>query len=178
MKKEAYDLLVELIKHYESLHDGDLKVIGVQPKMCPVGYWTEGYGSLVIDTHGKPLQGIKHKDLALQLSKIHTEEDALIDLKKNIDFRISLVDKLNLVINDFEKAAIVSFVYNLGFRAFTESTLLKRIKNFENDTAIDIEFRKWNKGVVNGERIVLQGLDYRRTTESLLFTKGILKFYN
>jgi lysozyme len=178
MKKEIYDTLIELIKHYESLHDGDLKVIGLQPKMCPAGYWTEGYGSLVLDAKGKPLHGIANKSLALQLSKINTESEALTDLKKNIDFRIRLVENLNLVINDFQKAAIVSFVYNLGFRAFTESTLLKRIKNFENDISIDIEFRKWNKGVVNGVREVLPGLDYRRTTESLLFTKGILKFYN
>lgn len=178
MKKEAYDILIELVKHYESLHDGDLSQIGLQPKMCPAGYWTEGYGSLVLDAKGKALQGENNKALALQFAKIHTEAEALEDLKRNIDFRTSLVDKLGLVVNDFQKAAIVSFVYNLGYRAFCESTLVKRIKNFENDIAIDIEFRKWNKGTVNGERVVLQGLNARRTTESLLFTKGILKFYN
>lgn len=31
------DNLIKLISHYESLHDGDLKMIGLQPKMDPVG---------------------------------------------------------------------------------------------------------------------------------------------
>lgn len=34
----------EIVKHYESLHDGDLKQIGLQPKLCPAGIWTQGYG--------------------------------------------------------------------------------------------------------------------------------------
>ena len=35
---------IELIKSFESLHDGDLSKIGLQPKMCPAQIWTEGYG--------------------------------------------------------------------------------------------------------------------------------------
>ena len=33
---------IDLIKEFESLHDGDLKQVGLQPKMCPAGIWTEG----------------------------------------------------------------------------------------------------------------------------------------
>jgi lysozyme len=33
---------LDLIKHFESLHDGDLTIVGLQPKMCPAGIWTEG----------------------------------------------------------------------------------------------------------------------------------------
>jgi len=36
------DNLIKLIVRYESLHDGDLKQIGLQPKMDPIGIWTEG----------------------------------------------------------------------------------------------------------------------------------------
>ena len=32
---------IDLIKHFEGLHDGDLKKIGLQPKKCPAGIWTE-----------------------------------------------------------------------------------------------------------------------------------------
>ena len=32
---------INLIKYFESLHDGDLTEIGLQPKMCPAGIWTE-----------------------------------------------------------------------------------------------------------------------------------------
>lgn len=31
---------ISLIKEFESLHDGDLSVIGLQPKQCPAGIWT------------------------------------------------------------------------------------------------------------------------------------------
>lgn len=178
MTTEAWDLLVRLSKHYESLHDGDLKQIGLQPKMCPTGYWTEGYGSLVLDAKGKPLKGKENKDKALSLCRLHTEADATADLIKQLEFRIKLVDKLKLNLSDTQKAAVVSFMYNVGYDAFVNSTLYKRIKNSESATAIDIEFRKWSKGTVDGELVVLKGLEARRLSESLLFTKGELKFFN
>jgi lysozyme len=31
---------IQLIQEFESLHDGDLTMIGLQPKMDPVGIWT------------------------------------------------------------------------------------------------------------------------------------------
>ena len=40
---------IDLIKHYESLHDGNLKEIGIQPKMDPVGIWTIGWGHAIAD---------------------------------------------------------------------------------------------------------------------------------
>ena len=47
------ELILWIVTYYESLHDGDLKMIGLQPKMCPVGIWTEGYGSAItIDGSG------------------------------------------------------------------------------------------------------------------------------
>jgi len=48
---------VELIKYFEGLHDGDLKRIGLQPKMCPSGVWTEGYGRAMRDANGKFIKG-------------------------------------------------------------------------------------------------------------------------
>ena len=42
----------EIVKHYESLHDGDLKKIGLQPKLCPAGIWTQGYGRAMRKKNG------------------------------------------------------------------------------------------------------------------------------
>ena len=39
---------IDLIKEFEGLHDGDLSIIGLQPKMCPAGIWTQGYGHAII----------------------------------------------------------------------------------------------------------------------------------
>lgn len=52
-------------KHFESLHDGDLTIIGLQPKMCPAGIWTEGYGNAIVDPlTGKFLKGSENKGRA------------------------------------------------------------------------------------------------------------------
>ena len=48
---------INLIKHFEGLHDGDLKEIGLQPKKCPAGIWTQGYGSAMRDKNGNFLKG-------------------------------------------------------------------------------------------------------------------------
>ena len=63
---------LDMIKKFESLHDGDLRQIGLQPKMSPSGFWTEGYGILVRDEAGNRLAGASNKMKALQCSKIHT----------------------------------------------------------------------------------------------------------
>ena len=48
----------DIIKYYEGLHDGNLKKIGLQPKMCPAGIWTVGWGyALVNKSTGKWLRG-------------------------------------------------------------------------------------------------------------------------
>jgi lysozyme len=43
---------IQLIQEFESLHDGDLTMIGLQPKMDPIGIWTEGYGHAMRDSKG------------------------------------------------------------------------------------------------------------------------------
>jgi lysozyme len=76
--------LIALVMHYESLHDGDMKTIGLQPKMCPAGYWTEGYGSLILDENGRPFKGRAQKTEALKHSRIHEEKEAVEDLVKKL----------------------------------------------------------------------------------------------
>ena len=43
---------IQLIKFFESLHDGDLSKIGLQPKLCPADVVTIGYGHAVKDKNG------------------------------------------------------------------------------------------------------------------------------
>ena len=118
--------LIKLVKHYEGLHDGDLSVIGLQPKMCPAGYWTEGYGRLVRDEKGKPIKGKLNKSKAFLFSKIHNEqqaEEALVEDLKDYQNRIK---SLGLNLSQSKESALISFAYNVGFNALKESTLLKK----------------------------------------------------
>lgn len=167
-------ILEQLVSHYESLHDGDLKVIGLQPKMCPAGFWTEGYGRVVRDQNGKMLKGIKNRALAYKFCKIHTVAQAVAALSEDLKDYGNRVDSLKLNLKGFQRDSLISFSYNVGFDALRKSTLLKLIKAKASPTDIDIHFREWNIG--GGK--VLPGLVARRTSESLLFIKGILKYFN
>jgi len=40
---------VDLIKAFEGLRDGDPTSIRLDPYLCPAGYWTIGWGHVVLD---------------------------------------------------------------------------------------------------------------------------------
>ena len=159
---------IDLIKKWESLHDGDLKIIGLQPKMCPAGYWTEGYGNVILDKNGKMLKGIANKELAYSLTTVKTETEASEQLRKNIDQDYGLfVDSLELNINQYQFDALCSFAYNCGKNALKTSTILKRVRKEMSEPDIRAAFLMWNKA--GGK--VLKGLVNRRNAECDLFFK-------
>ena len=157
-----------IIKSFETVHDGDLSIIGLQPKMCPAGYWTSGYGSLVLDNLCKPINGIENKDKAYRFNKIHTVEDAEKQLQIDLVKRENKINRLGLNIDQNQFDALVSFVYNLGFGNFSESTLLKLIQNNPKDFMIAYELPKWRRA---GGKI-LPGLVRRRRAEASLYFTG------
>lgn len=159
---------LDLIKKYESLHDGDLHTIGLQPKMCPAGYWTEGYGNVIKDKNGNMLKGIANKSLAYSLTKVTTEEEASKQLQENIDLIYGpFVNGLGLVLTQNQFDSLVSFSYNCGKNALRTSTLLKLIKTKAASNNIKRAFLMWNKS----EGKALLGLTRRRTSEADLFLK-------
>jgi len=166
--------LEKLVSHYESLHDGDLTLIGLQPKMCPAGFWTEGYGRVIRDVDGTMLKGVSNKAKAYKLSKIKNVTDAMIALREDLADYSERVESLHLKINQSQFYALVSFAYNVGFNALKGSRLLELVRSGANATQIDKEFRKWNKG--GGK--VLAGLTARRTSEAYLYIFGENKFFN
>lgn len=160
------ELGIKLIKYYEGLHDGNLSVIGLQPKECPAGIWTVGYGLALKDKDGSWLKGKegfnKIKILYPEYTTI-TPEQASILLIKELEPYEAKINSLKLDLLQHEFDALVSFIYNLGFGALQQSTLLKRIISKSGD--IKAAFLMWNKC---GGKILL-GLTKRRETESELF---------
>lgn len=181
INSKARECLLDIVKHYESLHDGDLSQIGLQPKMCPAGYWTEGYGQVVTDTKGKPIKGLGNKTLAYKCAKIKTVVQAEAALLKALEAREITInrylDAAKIKLDDFQKAACISFAYNVGLGAFHESGLFQQLKKGfttpQQRKSIDECFRVWNKG--DGK--VLPGLVKRRTCESYLFLLEELKLF-
>lgn len=159
---------IELIKHFESLHDGDLTQIGLQPKMCPAGIWTEGWGHAMIH-EGKFLRGKENKALAYSLSKIKNVTDAERILKSDLQIFENRLNALNLSINQNQFDSLVSFNMNVGSAGFKGSTLLRRIR--VRAPGIPAAFAMWNKADTNGDGKleVLRGLTLRREAEAKLY---------
>ncbi|HBM9260805.1 TPA: lysozyme [Citrobacter freundii] len=116
--------------------------------------WTIGYGW----THpvdGKPIKPgmtIKQEtaDRLLKTGLVSYENDVL------------KMAKVKLTQGQFD--ALVSFAYNVGSRALSTSTLLRKLNDGDVKGAAD-EFLRWNKA--GGK--VLNGLTRRREAERALF---------
>lgn len=153
---------LDLIKAFESLHDGDLKKIGLQPKMCPAGIWTEGWGR-AMRHNNRFLKGLQNKSLAESLATIKTVEEAdralLDDLKI---YEKIVLSKIKRAINQNQFDALVSHTYNTG----GSQTLFNLINQKQSDALIRIWFE--TKYITAGG-VKLKGLVRRRKAEAELF---------
>ena len=157
---------IDLVKSFEGIHDGDLTVIGLQPKMCPAGIWTVGYGrALRSKTTNAFLKGASGKAEALAkypaLTVAQAEAMLAFDLN-NFSAKVQGLIKVKVNVNQY--GALVSFAYNVGTGNLASSTLLKKL-NARDYAGASVEFLKWDKA--GGK--VLKGLTLRRTAEMTLF---------
>ncbi|WP_407402247.1 lysozyme [Chryseobacterium sp.] len=154
---------IALIKEFESLHDGDLKKVGLQPKMDPVGIWTEGWGRVMRDNKGNFLKGIANKALAESRATISTvleADNALKDDLKTYEAIVARKVKVNLSQNQFD--ALVSHTYNTG----GSSTLFDLINKKSTKSVI----KNWfETKYITAQGVKLKGLVRRRKAESDLY---------
>ena len=163
---------IELIKHYESLHDNDLSTIKLEPKMCPAGIWTAGWGHALCAKDGRFLKGTADKAEAYTKYPNMTEYDANELLVVDLTVFENAVNRLVTVnITQNEMGALVSFAYNCGTGNLKASTLLKKL-NAGNFLGAADEFLKWDKA--GGKR--LKGLTLRRAAEYDLFLEPGLAY--
>ena len=157
---------IDLVKSFEGIHDGDLTVIGLQPKMCPAGIWTVGYGrALRSKTTNAFLKGASGKAEALAKYPALTvaQAEAMLAFDLN-DFSAKVQGLIKVKVNVNQYGALVSFAYNVGTGNLASSTLLKKL-NAGDYAGASVEFLKWDKA---GGKI-LKGLTLRRTAEMTLF---------
>jgi lysozyme len=153
---------IELIKRFESLHDGDLSQIGLQPKLCPAGIWTSGWGN-AITYKGKFLRGAENKDLAYAIGTVKDIKEADWQLAKNLQkFEKIILGKLKVKVNQNQFDALVSHTYNTG----GSNTLFKLI----NENAGREKIYNWfTTKYITGNGVKLNGLVRRRKAEADLF---------
>lgn len=164
---------LSIIRHYESLHDGDLAEIGLQPKQDPAGIWTVGWGHALKKPNGEWI-----KDLS-DITKYHPEylniDELFADLllSEDVEYVENWLNKQeSLLQNEFD--ALASFAFNCGLIALKNSTLWRRVQSNSDVHMITDAFLMWNKS--SGK--VLPGLTFRRKTEAMLFNNNKLVFYN
>lgn len=140
----------------------------------------EGFSNVVyIDTAGKKTIGIGHLlsaeelltskiringqyiDYSLGITKRQCYDLCMQDLERFCE-AVDETIKVNLSRNQFD--ALVIFCYNIGIRAFKESTLVKLLNQGEYDNVPD-QLLRWNKA----GGVVVHGLTNRRKAEIKLW---------
>jgi lysozyme len=164
---------ITIIKHFESLHDGDLSAIGLQPKLCPADVWTIGWGRAVIDpATGKYLKGANGKKRAYELYPALTEADAdemLLEDYSRTEAQVS--DLLKKHAEPHELGAMTCLAYNIGMGAFKGSSILRFFNVYNKPMAAE-SFKLW----VKAGGVKLRGLERRRWSEAHLFLHNEVKF--
>jgi lysozyme len=114
------------------------------------GVWTVGWGCTGSD---------------IDAGTAWTQEQADTELEKRVAYVQHVVEAmLDVPINDNQKAALVSFAYNLGLHAFERSSLRKKLNAGDIEGAA-AEFGKWSYAAGR----VVPGLFSRRMAERKLF---------
>lgn len=119
----------------------------------PVGIVTICYGET---------RGIKKGDYKADEECLESLASELVEHEKG------MLKVVKVPLSTKEQAAYLSFTYNLGVKAFTNSTLLKKLNSGDRVGACN-ELLRWNKA--NGR--VLNGLTKRRQEENKLCLEGV-----
>lgn len=190
-RRNSSSLAIDLIKHFESLHDGDLKKVGLQPKMDPVLIWTAGYGHALRDiTNSRFLKGEKDRAEAYmsryaQMTEIQAATLLAFDLDLQYEDIVENMLKPEVLakLNDHQFGALTSFAYNCG--THYKNSLGKNIpfaiwaniEKWVNKQMTNQElYSYWAASVIKAGGQILPGLVRRRKSEAYLFIYGALNF--
>lgn len=106
--------------------------------------------------------GKDHLGRVIRLGMTYKEEECILMLTKTIEKFEKQLDSLVKVpyASDYEKAALISFSYNVGIGNVQTSTLIKKINNKDHIGACN-ELSKW----IYAQKKLLKGLVIRREDE-------------
>ena len=146
MTDDVMSIAARLVAEFEGFR--------AEPYLCPAQVWTIGYGTTRIA--GKPVTATT-PPITEAVAQRWLQDD-LAQFARDVD----RLCRMPLTVN--QRAALVSFTYNLGAGALERSTLLRRIKDGDMAGAAG-EFDRWV--MAGGQR--LNGLVRRRAAERALF---------
>lgn len=143
-RPNAVKIAAEVIKEFEGYSS--------KPYLCPSGIPTIGYGNT------RYLNGERVTMDDPEIDKKEAEK-MLLDTVKFVEKDVKNV--LEHKLKAHKMAALISFTYNVGIGALSNSTLLAWVNSNPDYSEIPSQFRRWNRG---GGR-VLKGLIRRREAE-------------
>ncbi|MBF0888054.1 lysozyme [Gluconobacter cadivus] len=129
------------------------------PYVCPAGYWTIGYGSRWL-ANGQPVT-------ARTAPIDRATADSLL-LRTVTGLNVALSRLVRVTLSDVQRAALLSWQYNVGTAAVESSTLLRKLNAGDYASAAD-ELLRWDKATVRGHLVELDGLKSRRGLERAVF---------
>ena len=132
---------VELIRHFEGCR--------FDAYLCPAGVWTIGYGHTA---------DVKEGDSIDQ----EAAEAFLIEDLEKFEQAVTRLVEVPLTQQQFD--ALVSWTFNLGAGNLAESTLLRKLNNYQY-AEVPEQMMRW----VRAGGQVLEGLVRRRAAEAALF---------
>jgi lysozyme len=138
----------KLIKEFEGLRLKSYK--------CPGGYNTIGYGHVINNA----------TEDSLFNNGINEAEAETILLKDITLANQALMRLVRVPLNEHQRTALVSFVFNVGSGAFQASTLRQKLNRFEYELAAE-QFSRW----IHGGGRILPGLVRRRKAEMAVFLR-------
>lgn len=133
---------LNIIKKYEGLR--------LKQYICPAGKLTIGYGHVIA----------KDENFT-EVTEPQANELLARDIRV---FEVYVKSIVKSTLNENQFSSLVSFCYNLGFKALKESTLLNKV-NEELHLEVPSEFIKW----VNVGDKKYKGLIKRRLEEARLY---------
>jgi len=142
---------VDLVTHFEGYSP--------TPYRCAAGVWTIGFGTT------RYPDGSRVTSVDPDCTRDEAESWLHHALQKAEHF---VINYCTIYLNAIQRAALASFVYNLGSGAFRASTLRRRINAGDWDD-VPYQILRWNKA---GGR-VLRGLTRRRAAEVELWNRGL-----
>lgn len=163
---------LELIRHFESLHDGDLFKIRLQPKLCPRGICTVGYGHA--------LKNPKTNEWLTDISDVaryypQFSDMAIEDAEDLLQTDVKLFEKIvnskiKKDLTQYQFDALVSHTFNTG----GSRNLFLFINNSYPESVIQ---NWWLEHYITSNGKTLPGLIRRRNSEYELYSTGKLNFF-